>query len=119
THDYLVAPPAAFPGIADAALLLEGIALMWVTDRQARDHAARPLYLLAAIAAAGGAAALLTVLAAVRSAFAGDSAVEAVRLLLNSRASVHVADLNAAGSSFAMAVCLAAALAMNTRWTRP
>ena len=119
THDYLIAPPAAFPGIADAALLLESLALMWVADRLARGHAARPLYLLTAIAAGGGAAALLTVVSSLRDASAAPSLTAAARLLLTSRVSVHVTDLNAAGSTFAMAACLAVALAMNTRWTRP
>jgi O-antigen ligase len=123
THDYLIAPPAGFPGIADAALLLEGLALALIVDRHAREHVARPGALLTTLAMALGAAALLTVAASIGDAAAAHSAADAVRVLFKSRISVHVTDLNAAGSTFAMAACLAAALAMNTRrthtWRRP
>lgn len=117
THDYLVGPPVAFPGVADAALLLEGVALVFLVGRHARDHVARPGHLLTAIAIAGGAAALLTVVAWVAAASAAHSAGAFVQLLRRSRTSVHVADVNAAGAACAMAGCLALALAINTRWT--
>lgn len=118
TRDYLVAPPGAFPGIADAALLLEGLALMCLAGRHARDHVARPAQLFAATAIACGAAALLTVVAWLADASAASSAGDALHLLLKSRTSVHVGDLNAAGSAFAMGVCLALGFAANRRWTR-
>jgi O-antigen ligase len=117
THDYLVGPPGTFPGIADAALLLEGVGLAFLVARHARDHVARPARLLMTTAVAAAGAAVLTGRAWLASASAADSAAGAVRLLLRSRASVHVADLNAAGSTFAMAGCLALALAINSRWT--
>ena len=117
-HDYLVAPPGAFPGVADGALLLEGLALLVLAGRQARDHVARPGQLLAATALACTAAALLTAITWLVDASAAASAGDAMRLLLKSRTSVHVNDLNAAGSAFAMGVCLALGFAVNRRWAR-
>jgi O-antigen ligase len=111
-RDYLIEPPgASFTGVVDGALLLEGLALAWLVARHARDGVLRPPQVLAATAIAAAAAALLTLgHAAVRSASVGQ--------LLGSRASVHVADVNAAGSYFAMAGLVALTLALNARWSR-
>lgn len=118
THDYLVGPPGSFAGVADAALLIEGVAIVLLVARHARDHVARPAQLLTAVALSGAANALLTVGSQVAEAAATGSAGDATRRLLISRAAVHVADLNAAGSYFAMVGCVALALAVNLRWTR-
>ena len=112
TRDYLIEPPgASFAGVMDGALLLEGLALACLVARHARDGVLRPAHLIAATALAAAGAVLLTV---------RDVAMHASswHQLLASRASVHVADVNAAGSQFAMAGLLALALALNTRHSR-
>ena len=112
TRDYLIQTPgASYTGVVDGALLLEGVALAWLVARHARDGVLRPPQLLAATAVAGAGAALLAI---------RDVAVHfrSLHRLLLSRASVHVVDLNAAGSYFAMAALIALGLAVNARWNR-
>ena len=118
TRDYLVGPPGSFVGVADAALLVEGVALVFLVGRHAREHVTRPGQLLTATAIAGAGAALLTLAAWLSNAAAAQSAAQAMRLLLNSRTMVHVIDVNAAGSYFVMAGSMALGLAVNLRWTR-
>jgi len=111
TRDYLVGPPGEFVGVADAALLVEGVALLFLVARHARDGVTRPPQLLRAFAIAGACAAALTLERLIVTAGAADSLGELVTRLVASRTSAHVADLNAAGSYFAMAGLAALALA--------
>ena len=129
TSDYLISPPAEFVGITSAALLIEGVALVFVVARHARDGVARPLHLLCATAVAGGAAAMLTIgTHLVAAGGPTDSLSGLVSRLLVLRRSVHVLDVNAAGSYFAMAGLVALCLgyagsassskrANDSRWT--
>lgn len=116
TRDYLIEPPgASYTGVVDAALLLEGLALAWLVARHARDGVLRAPQLLAATVLAAVGAALLTIRAVIQHAASSGGLI---RELAVSRASVHVADVNAAGSYFAMAGLIAIALAANARWSR-
>ena len=85
TRDYLVGPPGSFVGVADAALLAEGIGLLvFVVDRHSREHVARPGSFLAAIAVTSAAAALLTVVASLRTRQPRARRPTSVRLLWTS-----------------------------------
>ena len=110
-RDYLVGPPAEFVGIVDAARLIEGVGLSFLVARHARDGVMRPVHLLRAFAIAGGVAAAISLRQLIVSAGTANSLRELVTRLLVSRTSIHVADVNAAGSYFAMAGFVALALA--------
>jgi len=103
THDYLVGPSPEFRGLSDAALLLEGLGLVWAIRRHAREHAS---LVAGAFAAAATGAVLLSFLQAATSVGTG---------LLRARASGPVSDVNAAGSFFAMAACVVVGLALDRR----
>ncbi|PYQ97901.1 MAG: hypothetical protein DMF96_12815 [Acidobacteria bacterium] len=118
TRDYLVGPPGSFAGVADAALLLEGIGLAFLVARHARDGVARPAQLFAAIGLAGALAAALTLTTFVTTALEAASVREFFWRLAFSRMTVHVADANAAGSFFAMTAWVALAFAANRRHPR-
>lgn len=111
SRDYLVGPPGEFVGVADAALLLEGVALVFVVSRHARDGVMRPLQVLVAFVVGAALAAMLTIGRLVVTAASAESLGGLVRGLLASRTSVHVGDVNAAGSYFTMAALVALALA--------
>jgi O-antigen ligase len=115
THDYLVGPSPEFAGLTDAALLLEGVGLLWVIRRHAREQA--PLVAGAVAAAATGAVLLSFAQAAASDAGSG-AARGIVGSLLRARASGPVADVNAAGSLFAMAACVVIGLALGRRATQ-
>jgi O-antigen ligase len=115
TRDYLVGPPGAFAGFADAALLVEGIGLMALVAHHARDHVVRPAQLFAAAAVAGGAAAVVTLTTFVATALQAPTARDFFLRLAFSRMGVHVADLNAAGSFFAMTMLVAGWHAVTNR----
>jgi O-antigen ligase len=115
TRDYLIGPPGAFAGVADAALLAEGIALACLVARHARDHVARPAALFTAVAVSGALAAAVTLITFVAAAMRAPTAREIVAQLAFSRMGVTMADVNAAGSFFAMTTLLAVALAINRR----
>ena len=105
THDYLVGPAPEFGGLADAALLLEGVALMWIVRRRASGR----------VALLGGAF-MVSALGGAWMAFAQAAGFVAdangvVSALLRARASGPVYDVNAAGSFFAMAASFAIACA--------
>jgi O-antigen ligase len=118
SRDYLVGPPSAFAGVADAALLAEGVGLMLLVAHHARDHVVRPAQLFAAIAIAGAGAALVTLTTFFTTALQAATAGEFFWRVAYSRMSVHVADLNAAGSFFAMTTFAAIAAAWNDRHPR-
>lgn len=107
THDYLVGPAPEFAGLTDAALLLEGIGLMWIVRRHARGRV--PLLLGAFVAAAIGAA-LLSFAEATGSDAAAHGLIAG---LIHARASGPVSDVNAIGSFFAMAACVVLGLAID------
>jgi len=113
THDYLVGPAPEFAGVADAALLLEGVALMWMVRRRAAGR----------VALLGGAF-LVSALGGAWMAFAQASGFVAdangvLSALLRARASGPVYDVNAAGSFFAMAASFAIACAAARRESTP
>ena len=118
SHDYLVGPPGAFAGVADAALLVEGIGLMALVARHARDHVVRPAELFTAVAISGVLAAGVTLNTFVGTALQAASVREFFWRLAQSRMAVHIDDLNAAGSFFAMTTLLAAGHVMNERYAR-
>lgn len=118
TRDYLVGPPGAFVGVADAALLVEGIGLMFLVARHARDHVVRPADLFTAVAVSGVLAAVVTLNTFVVTALQAADVREFFSRLAFSRMGVHVEDMNAAGSFFAMTTLLAVTHAMNERHAR-
>ncbi len=118
TRDYLIGPPGAFAGVADAALLLEGVVLTLVVARHARDHVVRPAQIFAAVALAGAVAAVVTLNTFVATALQASDVREFFWRLAFSRMGVHVADVNAAGSFFAMTLLLASAHIVNRRHVR-
>lgn len=118
TRDYLIGPPGAFVGVTDAALLVEGLGLMVLVARHARDHVVRPPQLFAAIAAAGALAAAVTLSTFIATALRAAEVGELFSRLAFSRMGVHVADVNAAGSFFAMTTLVAIACALNRRHAR-
>jgi O-antigen ligase len=114
THDYLVGPAPEFAGLSDAALLLEGIALIWVIRRHAREQTA----LLAGALVAGATAGVLLSFAQAMTSGADGAGGGMVAGLLRARASGPVADVNAAGSFFAMAACVVIGVALGRRTTQ-
>jgi O-antigen ligase len=101
-RSYLVGPAPELDGLTSAALLLEGLGLLWIVRRYAREHA-RPL--LGAVVAASVAAAIVSFAQAA-------TASASLAAFLRTRASGPVLDANAAGSYFAMAACAALAMAL-------
>lgn len=118
TRDYLIGPPGAFAGVADAALLLEGVVLTLVVARHARDHVVRPARIFAAVTLAGAVAAVVTLNTFVATALQASNVREFFWRLAFSRMGVHVADVNAAGSFFAMTLLLAVVQIVNRRHVR-
>lgn len=114
-RDYLVEPTGSFLGVADAARLLEGIALLFLVARHARDGVVRPTQVLAAMGVAGALAGLLTLTTFVTTALQAASMREFFWRIAFSRMGVHIADVNAAGSFFAMTTLVALAFALNLR----
>jgi len=107
THDYLVALAPEFDGMASAALLLEGLGLLWIVRRHAREHAQ---WLLGALAAGAVGAAIVSFVQAV-------NASSGIATFLKARASGPVFDVNAVGSYFAMGACAAFAMAQRRATT--
>ena len=118
TRDYLVEPKGSFLGVADAALLLEGIALLFLVARHARDGVMRPAHVFAATGAAGALAGVVTLTTFVTTALQATSIREFFWRIAFSRMGVHIADVNAAGSFFAMTTLVALAFALNLRHAR-
>ena len=119
SRDYLVGPAGVFVGVADAALLVEGILLMIVVSRHARDGVMRPVQLFTATALAGALAAIVTLMTFVSTALEASSVGEFFWRVAFSRMGVHVTDVNAAGSFFAMTTIVALAIALNRRHANP
>jgi O-Antigen ligase len=110
THDYLVGPAPEFAGVGDAALLLEGIALMWIVRRHSRDRG--PVVVGSLTLAAIGAAIM-----ALMQALASDAAQSVIAAMLHARASGPMSDVNAAGSFFAMMALVGFGVAIGRRTT--
>jgi O-antigen ligase len=118
-RDYLVGAPGQWTGIAAACQLLEGILLLLLVARLASDRVTRPLQILKATAAAAAAAAALSLGQLLSlGLILAVSVRDLITRLMISRISVHAADLNAAGSYYAMAGCIAGALALHQRQRR-
>lgn len=100
------------PGIAAGALLLEGLLMLWVSaalaDRSERFRRAMPR----AIVLGATLAALANIERIAEAASRRTAPLDAFfGLLATARINVHYADLNAAGSCFVLALCIAVALA--------
>ncbi|HXI30075.1 MAG TPA: O-antigen ligase family protein [Vicinamibacterales bacterium] len=109
-RDYLISGPEPWPAVGAAAHLVEGgllLALVVYWLRGDRPGSAQVILATAAAATVAAAANLVALGPALRGA--GSIGALAGRLLA-SRISVHVADVNAAGSYFAMASVITVAL---------
>ena len=108
-RDYLVSGPEPWTAVGAAAQLLEGglllaLALHWLRRERSSSSVIETSAAAAVIAAVANLVALVPMLAG------ADSVRTLATRLLTSRISVEVADVNAAGSYFAMASFLALAL---------
>ena len=118
-RDYLVGAPGQWIGIAAAAQLLEGVLLLLLIVRLSAGQVTRPLRIFQATAVAAAAAALLSLGQLTRLlVILAVSLPDLITRVLISRVSVHVADLNAAGSYYAMAAFVALALVFHDRQRR-
>ncbi len=119
SRDYLVGAPGQWTGIAATCQLLEGMLLLTLIIRFGFGHVTRPLQILKATAAAGAVAALLSLGRLLMLGLILATSIRDLLLRLTiSRVSVHVTDLNAAGSYYAMTALLALALAIHARERR-
>jgi O-antigen ligase len=112
-RDYLVGAPGQWIGVAAACQLLEGVLLLLLVIRSTRHSVVRPLQIMRTVTAAAAAAAAMSLIQLVMALSAGGSIRDLLTRLLRSRISVHVADVNAAGSYYAMAGFVALALALH------
>ena len=108
-RDYLVSGPEPWTTVGAAAQLLEGglllaLAIYWLRRDGSSSSVIEAIAVAATIAAVANLVALAPVL---RGA---DSIRSLATRLVTSRISVEIADVNAAGSYFAMACCVALAL---------
>jgi O-antigen ligase len=121
TREYFI-DVRGFPGLHAGVLLLEGALLFAVSARVAAESKAGQVFLRRAAAYATASATLaaaLNIRRLVISAARGDSFwASLIDLADRLRFNVHYADFNAAGSYFAMAVLLAAALAVSAHGRR-
>src|SRR5204862_3787306 len=99
-------------GAGDAARLLEGFALVAATVMLFRRRPALARTLPLALGISAAAAGLSTVLL---WRGIGTAASLARQRLIGYRVSGHIGDVNAAGSYFAMILCLALGMAVRTR----
>lgn len=119
SRDYLVGVPGQWTGIAATCQLLEGLLLLLLIIRFGYGHVTRPLQILKATATAGAVAALLSLGRLLMLGLILAVSIRDLMLRLTiSRVSVHVTDLNAAGSYYAMTAFLALALAIHARERR-
>jgi len=110
-RDFLVSPLGPFAGVADAAWLIEGIGLLFVVARHSRDGVMRPIDLVRATVVGGVTAAVLAIGRQIDDAYAAAPSVAAmIGHVVKNRTSVHVSDVNAAGSYFAMTGLVALAM---------
>jgi O-antigen ligase len=113
-RDYLISGPEPWATVGAAAQLLEGgLLLVLAAHSLRRDGAAS--WVIRAIAAAAAIAAVTNLLALVPLLRGAESIRTIAARLLASRISVEVADVNAAGSYFAMASFVALALYQGNR----
>jgi hypothetical protein len=117
-REYLLGGAGEWPSVAAAFPLLEGVVLLLMTARWMRRGRDGSGTLVAALVVAAGGAAVADVIALAQSLGGVDSARTLIARLLTSRISVHVADVNAAGSYFAMAGFLAVAFYEEARRRR-
>jgi O-antigen ligase len=121
THEYFI-DIKGFPAVHAGTLLLEGVLLFAVAARIAAERAGEQRFLhRVAIATAASAtlAAVLNLDKLARSAWRGESFLASlIDLAEKVRWNVHYPDMNAAGSYFAMAAFVAAALAVRARGPR-
>jgi hypothetical protein len=111
-REYFGPRPRDVAIVGDAALLLEGLALVWAVRLQVArrpEDAARIAWASIASATVAAAASLWH---AVALALQTGSRSQFLKELLTSRVVVHVADVNTAGSYFAMVAVIALALSL-------
>ena len=112
-RDYLVTAPGQWIAVAAACHLLEGVLLLLLVICFTRQHVIRPRQLMMAVAAAAAVTACMSLIRLATVVSAGGSLRELLTLVLRSRISVHVTDVNAAGSYDAMAGFIALALTLH------
>jgi hypothetical protein len=103
-----------------AMLLLEGLALLLYAARYSREQPRFAKQLVMMIVAGAAATALLTVGHVVAELLeTGDAQTRFIEFLAGHRWSIHVGDVNAAGSFFAMGMFIALGMALATVRHRP
>jgi O-antigen ligase len=114
------APGTLLPELHTSALLLEGLALFAIALALARRDARFPDRALRFLAGGATAAAAVNIYRLVESAWSsGAFLTRFLNTLWTQRYNEHYPDLNAAGSYFAMFLCVAAGLALSRRWVSP
>ncbi|MEP6917936.1 MAG: FG-GAP-like repeat-containing protein [Acidobacteriota bacterium] len=109
THAYFT---EHYPAVTAAALLLEGLGLLWITAAVCADDRTASLRLLRMVVLGASAAAFLNVTRLAMSVVRSPSHLQAIRELFGRvRVNIHFSDVNAAASQFALALGIAAGLA--------
>jgi O-antigen ligase len=112
-RDYLIGPPDQRPGITAAALLVEGVVLLLVVVHRTRQAPSRPLQVISALAVSGAVASAMALAQMAMSISGANSFRDVWATLVTSRIGAHINDANAAGSFYAMTVCVVLGLALN------
>ena len=116
SRDYLLGPMMGFSMMRHALLLIEGLGLMMAVIAISRTNDAFvPRLVRMTLAGAMGAALINVVYAIGEVIGSGASSNELVDALLHRRWSVHIGDINAAGSYFAMVLPIAIGTASTCR----
>jgi O-antigen ligase len=109
-RDYLISGPEPWTTVGAAMNLVEGGLLLGLTVHWVRRDLEASSWILTAIVGAASIAAALNLAALAPTLRGADSIRTLAARLIASRISIHVADLNGAGSFFAMASFVALAL---------
>ncbi|MEX2663096.1 MAG: O-antigen ligase family protein, partial [Vicinamibacterales bacterium] len=105
------------PELHTSALMLEGLALFAIALALARRDARFPDRAIRCLAGGATAAAAVNIYRLVESAWSAEAPLPRfLNTLWTQRYNEHYPDLNAAGSYFAMLLCVAAGLALSRRW---
>jgi hypothetical protein len=117
THGYFTERKVT---VTAAALLLEGLGLFWVAAAVCAAHRDATVRLVRMVVLGASAAALLNMVRVAIGAMRSPAPLHAAwELFGRVRVNIHFGDVNAAGSQFALALCLAAGLAAVRGRTRP
>ena len=108
------------PAVTAAALLLEGLGLFWMSSSVCRGRGGAATRLLRMVVIGASAAALLNVCRVAIAVLSKPAHMETLTgILRNARLNIHFGDVNAAGSQFALVLCIAMGLALTRSRTRP